>query len=75
LAQGVNFPLAAVVVETLKVPQRRGLPWRPLTYAEFWNIAGRCGPRPARSDRDCSLAVNVSRDGSRVHRLSQRRSR
>jgi hypothetical protein len=43
LAQGVNFPLAAVVIEVLKVPQRRGLPWRPMTYAEFWNVAGRAG--------------------------------
>ena len=43
LAQGVNFPLSTVIVETLKVPQRRGMPYRPLTYAEFWNIAGRAG--------------------------------
>jgi replicative superfamily II helicase len=43
LAQGVNFPIANVVVETLK--QRTDGPevWRDLTFAEFWNIAGRAG--------------------------------
>ncbi len=43
LAQGVNFPLAAVVVEILTIPQGRGRPHRDLTFAEFWNIAGRAG--------------------------------
>ncbi|HVX32152.1 MAG TPA: DEAD/DEAH box helicase [Solirubrobacterales bacterium] len=43
LAQGVNFPLSSVIVEILKVPQGRGMPYRALTYAEFWNIAGRAG--------------------------------
>lgn len=41
LAQGVNFPIASVVVESLSVPLQRGA--RPLSYAEFWNIAGRAG--------------------------------
>jgi hypothetical protein len=43
LAQGVNFPLASVIIETLKVPQGRGQKYRPLQYSEFWNIAGRAG--------------------------------
>ncbi|WP_326636352.1 DEAD/DEAH box helicase [Nonomuraea fuscirosea] len=43
LAQGVNFPLAAVIVETLRVSQGRGKKWRSLQYSEFWNIAGRAG--------------------------------
>lgn len=43
LAQGVNFPLSSVVIETLKVPQGRGRPYRDLQYSEFWNIAGRAG--------------------------------
>jgi hypothetical protein len=46
LAQGVNFPLAAVVVEVLTVRQGRGRPNRPMTYAEFWNISGRAGRAP-----------------------------
>jgi helicase len=43
LAQGVNFPIATVVVETLRKPlgDRRG--WVELSYSEFWNIAGRAG--------------------------------
>jgi hypothetical protein len=43
LAQGVNFPLANVIVETLSMSQGRGRPNRPLQYSEFWNIAGRAG--------------------------------
>src|SRR5262249_18605913 len=43
LAQGVNFPLGNVIVETLKLPDGRGRPYRSLQYAEFWNIAGRAG--------------------------------
>jgi hypothetical protein len=43
LAQGVDFPLSSVVIETLKVPQGIGNPNRPLRYSEFWNIAGRAG--------------------------------
>lgn len=37
LAQGVNFPITTVIVETL----RKGPV--PLTYQDFWNIAGRAG--------------------------------
>jgi helicase len=43
LAQGVNFPLASVIVETLRVRQGIGRPTRALQYSEFWNIAGRAG--------------------------------
>ncbi|GGV29939.1 hypothetical protein GCM10010182_61220 [Actinomadura cremea] len=43
LAQGVNFPLASVIVESLSVPQGRGKTGRALQYSEFWNIAGRAG--------------------------------
>jgi helicase len=43
LAQGVNFPLAHVIVETLTLSQGRGRSNRPLQYSEFWNIAGRAG--------------------------------
>ncbi|MFF0290059.1 DEAD/DEAH box helicase [Streptomyces sp. NPDC005262] len=43
LAQGVDFPLSSVIIETLKVPQKRGEKYRPLRYSEFWNIAGRAG--------------------------------
>lgn len=42
LAQGVNFPIASVIVETLKKPKDpRG--WEDLTYSDFWNVAGRAG--------------------------------
>ncbi len=37
LAQGVNFPISSVIVETLKKGDA------DLTYADFWNIAGRAG--------------------------------
>jgi RAD3-like DEAD/DEAH box helicase len=43
LAQGVNFPIATVVVETLKKSMGIGRGWSDLTYSEFWNIAGRAG--------------------------------
>ena len=44
LAQGVNFPIATVIVETLDKPlgARQGGS-KPLSFAEFWNIAGRAG--------------------------------
>lgn len=38
LAQGVNFPISTVIVETL----RKGRD-QYLTYEDFWNIAGRAG--------------------------------
>lgn len=43
LAQGVNFPIATVVVETLKRKSDGPQPWVQLPFPEFWNIAGRAG--------------------------------
>lgn len=43
LAQGVDFPISAVIIEALTVSQGRGKPHRDLMYSEFWNIAGRAG--------------------------------
>jgi hypothetical protein len=37
LAQGVNFPISSVIVETLNKGDAT------LTYSDFWNIAGRAG--------------------------------
>jgi superfamily II DNA/RNA helicase len=37
LAQGVNFPISTVIVETLQKGEE------DLTYQDFWNIAGRAG--------------------------------
>jgi hypothetical protein len=37
LAQGVNFPISTVIVETLQKGEEN------LTYQDFWNIAGRAG--------------------------------
>jgi hypothetical protein len=37
LAQGVNFPITSVIVETLNKGDES------LTYQDFWNIAGRAG--------------------------------
>ncbi len=37
LAQGVNFPISSVIVETLAKGTSQ------LTYQDFWNIAGRAG--------------------------------
>jgi hypothetical protein len=42
LAQGVNFPIASVIVETRKRPTTP-LGWTEFTFSEFWNIAGRAG--------------------------------
>jgi helicase len=39
LAQGMNFPVAVVLVHSVHKPYGAG----PLTPAEFWNIAGRAG--------------------------------
>lgn len=43
LAQGVNFPIASVVMETVQKPSDGPSPWEDFSYAEFWNIAGRAG--------------------------------
>jgi helicase len=43
LAQGMNFPIRTVVVETLGKSLGFGRGYEPLTYSEFWNIAGRAG--------------------------------
>lgn len=39
LAQGMNFPIRTVIVETLQ----KGSADSPLTHQDFWNIAGRAG--------------------------------
>lgn len=38
LAQGVNFPISTVIVETLQKGRDK-----KLSYSDFWNIAGRAG--------------------------------
>ncbi len=38
LAQGVNFPISTVIIETLQKGRNN-----KLSYADFWNIAGRAG--------------------------------
>lgn len=43
LAQGVNFPIASVIVESLQKYVGPPQQWQELSYAEFWNIAGRAG--------------------------------
>ena len=47
LAEGVNFPFASVVVQSLALrdPPARGRPasYTPVTPRVFWNIAGRAG--------------------------------
>jgi hypothetical protein len=43
LAQGVNFPIASVVLETLQRKTDGPEVWTNLSYAEFWNVAGRAG--------------------------------
>ena len=43
LAQGVNFPIASVIVESLQKYVGPPIQWEQLSYAEFWNIAGRAG--------------------------------
>jgi replicative superfamily II helicase len=40
LAQGVNFPIANLVISSIFPPTRDG---QPMSYADFWNIAGRVG--------------------------------
>jgi len=41
VAQGINFNLSNVVLSTLSVTE--GSHTRPLTFDEFWNLAGRTG--------------------------------
>lgn len=40
LAQGVNFPIANLVISSIFPATRDG---QPMSYADFWNIAGRVG--------------------------------
>ncbi|MFY0523504.1 DEAD/DEAH box helicase [Archangium gephyra] len=53
LAQGMNFPVAAVLVQSVHKPNGAG----PLTPGEFWNIAGRAG-RVGVADRGIIIFVN-----------------
>lgn len=43
LAQGLNFPISSVILETLSKSQGIGNGTKELSYSEFWNIAGRAG--------------------------------
>ncbi len=71
LAQGVNFPIASVVIESLQksVRHRGQRTWRDLTFEEFWNVAGRAGR--ALRDRVGLVAFPVSErrdiDGIRAY--------
>ncbi len=60
LAQGVNFPIASVVVESFQksVTIAGRQQWRELSFEEFWNIAGRAGR--ALRDRVGLVAFPVS---------------
>lgn len=53
LAQGMNFPVAAVLVHSVHKPYGSG----SLTAAEFWNIAGRAG-RVGLVDKGLVVFVN-----------------
>lgn len=67
LAQGVNFPIASVIVETLQKPKEpQG--WQDLNFSEFWNIAGRAG----RALRDrLGLVVYPAENASSVDQFRQ----
>ncbi len=41
LAQGMNFPIATVIFQGMKMPQ--GSASRNMSSSEFWNVAGRAG--------------------------------
>jgi len=41
LIAAIAFPIGTVIVETLEKPADRGR--QPMTFSEFWNIAGRAG--------------------------------
>ena len=43
MAQGVNFPIATVIVESLKTYVGPPKQWEDWSYSGFWNIAGRAG--------------------------------
>lgn len=53
LAQGMNFPVATVLIHSVHKPYGKG----DLTPAEFWNIAGRAG-RVGMTDKGLIVFVN-----------------
>lgn len=53
LAQGVNFPVATVIVHSISKPEGNG----NLSPSEFWNIAGRAG-RVGFTDKGCVIFVD-----------------
>lgn len=53
LAQGVNFPIANLVISSIYPATRDG---NPMSYADFWNIAGRVG----RVDQDAIGVVALA---------------
>jgi hypothetical protein len=62
LAQGVNFPISTVVIETL----RKGRSGK-LTFQEFWNIAGRAGR--AMIDTVGTVAFPTRNDNDKQNRI------
>ena len=69
LAEGVNFPFASVVVQSLALrdPPARGRPasYSPVTPRVFWNIAGRAG-RPGKDREGQVILFEPSLGLSRV---------
>lgn len=63
LAEGVNFPFSAVIVQSLalKTPPELGVPsrYQPVTPRAFWNIAGRAG-RPGQDSEGHAVLFEPS---------------
>jgi len=57
IAQGINFPVSSVFLSRVAHPSKKG--HIPMTYREFWNLAGRAG----RVHQDAVGVVGIATDG------------
>jgi hypothetical protein len=64
IAQGINFPVSSVFLSQVAHPSKKGP--IPMTYREFWNLAGRAG----RVHQDSVGVVGIATKGAeRAQRL------
>ncbi|WP_430450833.1 DEAD/DEAH box helicase [Rhodopirellula europaea] len=68
IAQGVNFPVSAVVMASHQYPTNTGARWVDMSPEDFWNIAGRAGRV---SQGQLGVVALVAKDEKKADELAE----
>lgn len=67
IAQGINFPVSSIFMSRTEHPSKRGP--IPMTFREFWNLAGRAGRVDQGSVGVVGIAVDTEEKAARLRRF------